>query len=194
VIFVTVGSQEPFDRLIRAVDEWAGLRARSDVFAQIASSQLRPQHIEFTQFLEPPEFNRVMQEARVIVAHAGMGSIISALELGKPIVVMPRRADFRETRNDHQVATSERFGAQGRIIVANNEQDLPGKLDHALTLGDTDRIQAQASPRLIATIRAFLDGRPYEVDPASSAGSDEETAMKTGVASFVRQEGSPVSK
>jgi UDP-N-acetylglucosamine transferase subunit ALG13 len=194
VIFVTVGSQEPFDRLIRAVDEWAGLRARSDVFAQIASSQLRPQHIEFTQFLEPPEFNQVMQEARVIVAHAGMGSIISALELGKPIVVMPRRADFRETRNDHQVATSERFGAQGRIIVANNEQDLPAKLDHALTLGDTDRIQAQASPRLIATIRAFLDGHPYEVDPASSVGSDEATAAKPGVASFIRQEGSSVSK
>jgi UDP-N-acetylglucosamine transferase subunit ALG13 len=194
VIFVTVGSQEPFDRLIRAVDEWAGLRARSDVFAQIASSQLRPQHIEFTQFLEPPEFNQVMQEARVIVAHAGMGSIISALELGKPIVVMPRRADFRETRNDHQVATSERFGAQGRIIVANNEQDLPGKLDHALTLGDTARIQAQASPRLIATIRAFLDDRPFELDPASSIGSDEATAIKPGVASFIRQEGSSVSK
>ncbi len=64
VIFVTVGSQEPFDRLIRAVDEWAGLRARSDVFAQIGGSDLRPQHIEFTQFLEPSEFNGAMQEAR----------------------------------------------------------------------------------------------------------------------------------
>lgn len=185
MIFVTVGSQEPFDRLIRAVDGWARLRDRSDVFAQIASSTFHPEHIEFTHFLEPARFNRVMKEAHVIVAHAGMGSIISALELGKPIVVMPRRANFRETRNDHQVATAERFGAQGRIIVANDEQDLPEKLDHALTLGNTDRIQAQASPRLIATIRAFLDGDPCALDPGASA--DQDSSAKAGSVSQSRQ-------
>jgi UDP-N-acetylglucosamine transferase subunit ALG13 len=173
MIFVTVGSQEPFDRLIEAVDEWARSRKRSDVFAQIASSKLRPGHIEFTQFIEPSEFIRIMQEARLIVAHAGMGSIISALELGKPIVVMPRRADFRETRNDHQVATAERFGEQDRIIVANDEQDLPAKLDYALPLGDTDRIQTQASPRLIATIRAFLDGQTHPAEPVVSVAVPE---------------------
>lgn len=174
MIFVTVGSQEPFDRLIRAVDEWARSRARSDVFAQIASSTFHPQHIKFTHFLEPAEFNRVLQETRVIVAHAGMGSIISALELGKPIVIMPRRADFRETRNDHQVATAERFGAQGRIIVADDEKDLPEKLDHALTLGETEGIQAEASPRLITTIRNFLDGRPCELEPYDSAQKSDK--------------------
>lgn len=174
MIFVTVGSQEPFDRLIVAVDEWARSRERSDVFAQIASSKLRPGHIQFTQFVEPAQFKRIMQEARLIVAHAGMGSIISALELGKPIVVMPRRADFRETRNDHQVATAERFGEQDRIIVACDEQDLPAKLDYALTLRDTDPIHAQASPRLIATIRAFLEGRPQQSEPAVPAGEAEE--------------------
>lgn len=194
MIFVTVGSQEPFDRLIRAVDEWARLRARSDVFAQIASSRIRPQHIEFTHSIEPSEFNRVMREARVIVAHAGMGSIISALELGKPIVVMPRRHEFRETRNDHQVATAERFGAQGRIIVAHDEQDLPAKLDHALTLGDTERIHTQASPRLIATIRAFLEGSPCQLDTGSAVGEGSETAMKSALVPLVPEEGITVSK
>ena len=194
MIFATVGSQEPFDRLIRAVDEWARLRARSDVFAQIASSRIRPQHIEFTHSIEPSEFNRVMREARVIVAHAGMGSIISALELGKPIVVMPRRHEFRETRNDHQVATAERFGAQGRIIVAHDEQDLPAKLDHALTLGDTERIHTQASPRLIATIRAFLEGSPCQLDTGSAVGEGSETAMKSALVPLVPEEGITVSK
>lgn len=194
MIFVTVGSQEPFDRLIRAVDEWARLRGQSDVFAQIASSTFRPQHIKFTHSIEPSEFSRVMREARVIVAHAGMGSIISALELGKPIVVMPRRADFHETRNDHQVATAEHFGAQGRVIVATDEQDLPQKLDHALTLGDTDRIQAQASPRLIATIRAFVKGRPYQVDPEISRSGTKAPAMKSAMTSLVPEDGDPVSK
>ena len=189
MIFVTVGSQEPFDRLISAVDEWARLRARSDVFAQIASSTLHPRHIRFTQFVGPPEFNRIMGETRIIVAHAGMGSIISALELGKPIVVMPRRAEFRETRNDHQVATAERFGAQGRIIVAMDENELPVKLDHALTLGETDRIQAQASPHLIATIRNFLEGRPDLIETPSTAAREGLVTldMKSLIAGEQRQ-------
>jgi len=189
MIFVTVGSQEPFDRLISAVDEWARLRARSDVFAQIASSTLHPRHIRFTQFVGPPEFNRIMGETRIIVAHAGMGSIISALELGKPIVVMPRRAEFRETRNDHQVATAERFGAQGRIIVAMDENELPAKLDHALTLGETDRIQAQASPHLIATIRNFLEGRPDLIETPSTGAREGLVTldMKSLIAGEQRQ-------
>ena len=92
---------------------------------------------------------------------------------------MPRRADFRETRNDHQVATAERFGEQGRVLVANAEQDLPAKLDYALTLGDTGRIQAQASPQLIATIRAFLEGRPYLTDFAVPEERELVPAGKT---------------
>jgi UDP-N-acetylglucosamine transferase subunit ALG13 len=184
VIFATVGSQEPFDRLIRAVDEWARLHPRIDIFAQIGNSDFRPKHIDYTKFLEPAEFNRVMQAASVIVAHAGMGSIISALELGKPIVVMPRHGALCETRNDHQVATAKRFGAQGRVVVAQDGRDFLGKLDYALTLPATDRINPEASPRLIATIRAFLDNDLSELDPAISLGKFESPAAKSAAVSL----------
>lgn len=157
MIFVTVGSQAPFDRLIRAMDRWAETRARVDVFAQTTVSTYRPRHITFTEFLDPMEFNRTIEAASLVVAHAGMGSIISALELGKPIVVMPRRAKFRETRNDHQVAAADWFGAQGRIIVAKDEDELAEKLDKAMTFHETAPITREASPLLITTIRTFLD-------------------------------------
>jgi UDP-N-acetylglucosamine transferase subunit ALG13 len=176
MIFATVGSQEPFDRLIRAVDEWAETRGRTDVLAQIGGSTFRPRHVQFTKFMDPAEFGKVMREASVIVAHAGMGSIISSLELGKPIVVMPRRGDLHETRNDHQVATAERFGAQGRIIVANDELELPQKLDLALRVGETGRIDTQASPRLIATLRTFLQGGPCELDSGTPNEDDARDA------------------
>jgi|ERR1700728_276158 len=168
MIFVTVGSQEPFDRLISAVDEWAASSGRSDVFAQIAAGTYRPKHIGFTGFLDPPEFQRLIREAKIVVAHAGMGSIIAALELGKPIVVIPRLARFRETRNDHQVAAAKYFGEQGRIIVARDEQELPEKLAYALTLGQRDRIDTQASPQLIATIRAFVDSNSLKLHSCMS--------------------------
>jgi UDP-N-acetylglucosamine transferase subunit ALG13 len=158
LIFVTVGSQGPFDRLIRGVDEWSASRGRSDVFAQIGRAKYIPAHIRFTDFVDPLEFARRIEEAQLVVAHAGIGSIISALESAKPIVVMPRRAQFREQRNDHQVATAKHFEAKEQVMVAYEEQSLAQKLDYALTLRNTERIKVEASPQLIAKIRSFLDG------------------------------------
>ena len=97
----------PFDRMVRTIDAWASRVGRSDVFAQIGPTNWRPRHIEWTQFIEPQDFRRRVRDATIIVAHAGMGSIL-VLELGKPIIVMPRRGDLRETRNDHQLATALR--------------------------------------------------------------------------------------
>jgi UDP-N-acetylglucosamine transferase subunit ALG13 len=157
MIFVTVGTQGQFNRLIRTVDEWAGLRARKDVFAQTGMSDYRPKHIGSKPFVDPAEFRKRVEESSLVVAHAGMGSIITALELGKRIIVMPRRADLGEQRNDHQIATAKRFAEQGRIVVALNEKQLLEKLDQFDVLQETARVSAQASSQLIVTIRTFIE-------------------------------------
>ena len=160
MIFVTVGAQMPFDRLIRAVDTWATSRARVDIFAQIGPSDFRPKSIGSERFIDPQEFRKRVEAASGIVAHAGMGTILTALEYGKPIIVMPRRGDLRETRNDHQIATATHLSEQGRIIVAFDERELIKKLDQFETSQPIERIEPHASPRLIATIRNFIDGKP----------------------------------
>lgn len=156
MIFVTVGSSESFDRLVRAVDIWAGLRQRTDVFAQIGRSDYRPQHMQFAELLDPTEYRERVNSAQFIVAHAGMGSIITALELAKPIVVMPRRARYGETRNDHQVGTAERFSQHGQIIVAADENTLPAKLDEAALYQAASLGPPHVSTQLISTIRTFI--------------------------------------
>jgi UDP-N-acetylglucosamine transferase subunit ALG13 len=202
VIFVTVGAQMPFDRLVRSVDEWAGSRGRRDVFAQIGPSSYEPRHIRHSRFIAPLEFRRHVEHADVIVAHAGMGSIISAVELGKPILVMPRRGDLGETRNDHQIATAERFGAMQLVQVATDEQDLLRKLDafdrswshdHSPRLAprqwvacpfsheqtDVEGIGAamdSACSHLLMALDAFLAGRsPLEVQLPTKAPAKEHT-------------------
>jgi UDP-N-acetylglucosamine transferase subunit ALG13 len=177
-MFVTVGTQGAFDRLVRTVDEWAGRRAKSGVFAQIGPSDYRPEHIAATRFLDPAEFRTRIEAARIVVAHAGMGTIITALERGKPIIVMPRRADLREQRNDHQLSTAKHFAQQGRIVVAFNEQELCEKLDLADTLSTVEPLSARASPPLLATIRAFLEGKPYTLDTVVAA--DNSGKSNTG--------------
>lgn len=157
MIFVTVGAQMPFDRMVRAVDEWAAARGRDDVFAQINDAAYTPAHIRWTKFIEPEDFRKKVSESRVLVAHAGMGSILTALEAGKPILVMPRRGDLRETRNDHQVATARRFLELGRVAVAFDESELPARLDALDQLSAAGRISQFASDRLIAAVAGFIN-------------------------------------
>ena len=157
MIFVTVGGQMPFDRLIRAVDEWAGSRLGSGVFAQIGRSDFRPKAIETTNFMDAIEYRKRVEAANLIVAHAGMGTIITALECGKPIIVMPRQGKLRETRNDHQVAMATHLLEQGRVVVAFHEQQLIERLNQFETFREMERIESHASPRLIATLRGFIE-------------------------------------
>jgi UDP-N-acetylglucosamine transferase subunit ALG13 len=156
MIFVTVGTQLPFDRLVGAVDGWAQERNRTDVFAQVGPTSVRPRHIAFAPFIDAGEFHQRVSEATVVVAHAGMGSILTALEMGKPIIVMPRRADLMEHRNDHQMATARQLLSQGRVHVAFDETELLAKLEQVDSIRAAERISPHASPQLIGVIRQFI--------------------------------------
>lgn len=187
MIFVTVGAQMPFDRMVRAVDEWATARGRTDVFAQISETDYRPKHIEWTAFLEPAEFRERVEQSRVLVAHAGMGSILTALESGKPILVMPRRGDLRETRNDHQVATAERFLSLGKVAVAMDEHELPTRLDAIDQLSATGRISPWASDRLIQAVAGFINGATSTGLRVVDQRGQDVTASRLNVASRCRE-------
>lgn len=160
MIFVTVGTQLAFDRLISAVDEWAGATSGREVFAQIGPSKVRPRHIEHAQFVSPEECSERMQTADAIVAHAGMGTILTALEIGKPLLVMPRRASLGEHRNEHQLATVRRFADLGKLRVAFDETELSGELDALDRAVAQPRISRFASEALVDQLRAFIVGRP----------------------------------
>lgn len=157
MIFVTVGGQIPFDRLVRAVDSWAEKNNRSDVFAQIGSSSFEPRVVRWTRFLSPAEFRRTVEQAQVVVSHAGMGTILTALDCGTPVIVLPRRAHLGETRNDHQVATMRHLGERWQIHPAADEVELLRRLDQL------DELQAPRTEgpgdqdRLLQSVRRFIE-------------------------------------
>lgn len=160
MIFVTVGTQLPFDRLITAVDQWAGAQPGREVWAQIGPSRLRPRHMEHAQFVAPEECAERMLTAHAIVAHAGMGTILTALEIGKPLLVMPRRVALGEHRNDHQLATARRLAELGRVKVALDEAELPLRLDEVNRVAAQPSIGPYAPDDFLAGLRAFIVGRP----------------------------------
>ncbi len=148
----------PFDRLIRAVDEWSEGRDTPRVFAQVGRTGYAPRHIGWTPALSPAAYRQRVFDADLIIAHAGMGSIITALEFGKPILVMPRRGPLGETRNDHQVATAARLRAVGWVTVAMNEHELAERLASLEQLTAPKPICSHASLELLTTVRDFIAG------------------------------------
>jgi UDP-N-acetylglucosamine transferase subunit ALG13 len=128
MILLTVGTQFPFDRMVRAVDDWADQEGRRDIVAQIGPAEYTPRNLSFSEFYSPRELRDLQEQSSVIVAHAGMGSILTALELGKPIIIMPRDHERGEHRNGHQLATARRFEHVEGVHVANDEVELVTQL------------------------------------------------------------------
>lgn len=159
MIFVTVGAQMPFDRLTTTVDQWAAKRGGKDIFAQIGTTEYRPTHVEWAPFLAPTEYRRRIFDADLVITHAGMGTILTTLEFGRPILVMPRRGELRETRNDHQLGTARALAEAGLITVAWNERDLLAWLGRLDLVPTPPRIASHASISLLTTVRDFIRPR-----------------------------------
>ncbi len=175
MIYLTVGTQLPFDRLVRTVDQWAERAKRTDVLAQIGESAYEPAAIAWTRFLTPQQSAEHIRSAEIIISHAGMGTIIAALEHGKPIVVFPRRGELGEQRSDHQLATARRFGERGLITVAEDEEALSRTLDSLNSIAVGAKLEPYASARLTAYLSRFLKltYRPLDAEKKHSESGSE---------------------
>lgn len=125
LIFLSVGYQLPFDRMIKAVDDLFYYEGASyKVVAQIGDAKYIPQNIDYYKYLTEKEFNYYIEKADLIISHAGMGNIIKILEIGKKAILMPRMAQLNEHRNDHQLATIKAFGSYSNFKTATDEYEL----------------------------------------------------------------------
>lgn len=158
MIFVTVGTQLPFPRLIDAMN---ALAAGLDEPVVAQTSTATPEELarwdalDVRPFIGPQEFEATLRAARLLVAHAGMGSILSAQRWEKPLIVLPRRHALGEHRNDHQMATARRFQDRPGIHVAWEDTDL-ARLVHATDLAAAAETRTPARDALIARLRSFI--------------------------------------
>ena len=122
--FVCVGSQKyRFDRLIKAVDELASKNVLDDVFIQTGHSSYIPAYCKSEKFICHNEFNEYMQKADLIITHGGTGVIVTASKLGKQIIAVPRKAEYKEHIDDHQFQIVDAFYEKEYIrkVVEMNE-------------------------------------------------------------------------
>jgi UDP-N-acetylglucosamine transferase subunit ALG13 len=154
-VFVTVGTQLPFDRLVEAVDRISAGRGWQ-VLAQIGRASYRPPHMQWCDFIGSETAAEWIRESDLLITHAGMGTILGRLEAGGPMLVMPRRATLGEHRNEHQSATCRRLGHFAAIRVVNDEQDIReaiGSFDSGMRSSPIGKL---AQPALVDAIRDFV--------------------------------------
>ncbi len=103
MIFVTAGTQLPFDRLVKVIDEIAFKLKDTRIVVQALNSVYETKNIEVVNFISSADFDKYLNEAQLIVSHAGMVTIILPLVNKKPIIVMPRLFKYNEHLNEHQL-------------------------------------------------------------------------------------------
>lgn len=161
MILVAVGMQLGFDRLIAAMDRLAPALGMP-VIAQTGKGTLVPQHMETRPTLSATEFEALVKQARVVVGHAGIGTILTASRQNKPIVIMPRQAALREHRNDHQLATIRGLAGRPGILIAQDETELAVRIEEALALGEWSPSQSPTVRDLHAALARFIADGPSQ--------------------------------
>jgi len=150
MIFVTVGTNEaPFDRLLHAV---AGLPPDHELVVQRGSSRVELANAKVYDFIPFDDVVEHVSHAHAVITHAGVGSVLVTLSVGKRPIVVARRRAFGEAVDDHQLQLGRRFAAQ-ELVTLSEPEGLSEALERVS--GPDPRRFAEESP-LVDELRGFI--------------------------------------
>lgn len=127
MIFVTVGTHEQqFNRLLKCIDKMVEEKKIMDkVIMQTGYSTYEPKYCEYSKLIGYEDMQRYIKEADIVVTHGGPASFIDPLAVGKIPIVVPRKKDFDEHVNNHQLEFAKEVEARMKnIIVAETDEDI----------------------------------------------------------------------
>jgi UDP-N-acetylglucosamine transferase subunit ALG13 len=155
VILVTVGTLHfPFERLLRAVDQLPG---DEELIVQSRARGTRPARARCVEDLPYEQLVAEIRRARVVVCHAGVGSILTALANGKRPIVVPRLGHYGEAVDDHQLAFGRRLAEAGLVTLVED----PAQLAAAVASPAAAPPHAGGANRLALDVRATLEQLVY---------------------------------
>lgn len=127
MILVSVGASEySLDRLLKYLDELCEEKILNgdNIIAQIGSATYIPRKYKYFSLIGREEYEKYVNEAEFIITHAGTGSVVPPLKMGKKIIIFPRLEKFNEHLDDHQLELSECFTTNGYTLSAMNKEEL----------------------------------------------------------------------
>lgn len=132
-VVVTVGTTRdyPFRSLIDRLREI--LPPDADVLWQTGATDLTDLDLEFHPRVDHHDLIKAIENADVVIGHAGCGTALDALRLGKMPVLVPRRTHRNEHVDDHQVEVARWLGSTGLAVAVELSELAPEDLIYAAT-------------------------------------------------------------
>lgn len=156
MIFICLGTQKfQCNRLLKEVDRLVeqGL-IQEKVFAQRGHSEYVPTQYESVELLDRDNFEKRIAQCSMIISHSGVGTIISAINYHKPIIVFPRLKKYKEHVDDHQLDIARAFHKK-HLVLMYNEGD---NLSELIKRGKNFQFESYTSQRekVIELIKIYL--------------------------------------
>jgi beta-1,4-N-acetylglucosaminyltransferase len=151
LIFVTVGGMRPFERLVKQMDLIAG-KVDEEVVMQVGSTGYEPSNCHYLRFMPGNEIEKLYARARVVVCHAGIGSILTALKYSKPLILVPRMKKHGEHIDDHQLEIAREMERRGTTVVYDIS-----KLQSALENVKASPVQLTSETSLVPRLKDYLN-------------------------------------
>ncbi len=124
MIFVTVGTHEQqFNRLVEYMDKYSETHPDEEVVIQTGFSTYEPKHATWSKLYPYEEMLELVGRARIVITHGGPSSFIMPLQIGKVPIVVPRRHEFDEHVNNHQVMFSHAVAKRQKNIIVVEKVD-----------------------------------------------------------------------
>lgn len=154
--FATVGATLPFDRLV----EWTERAYRSGllperVVIQTGKDGRTPSGMESHKEMEYDKIATLLEQADIVICHGGTGSIITALQRGCHVIVIPREFVRGEHYDDHQSEIAEVFAARGLLQLARDYDQFTAALTAIPTR--TARCATTSPQALAGWLRAYIE-------------------------------------
>ncbi len=128
MIFVVLGTHErPFYRLVKEIDNLALERkVKEKIVVQLGFTdyKFKAKNIEAYEYIPSDEFEKIMKKARIVITHGGAGTIMLAIRMKKPVIAVPRMAEFGEHADNHQLQIVKEMSKHGNVIAVENVKNL----------------------------------------------------------------------
>jgi UDP-N-acetylglucosamine transferase subunit ALG13 len=155
----------PFERLVKEMDVVAA-KLDEEVVMQIGSTGYEPKNCDYFRFMAADEIDELYSRARVVVCHAGIGSILTALKYNKPLVLVPRMKRYGEHIDDHQLEIGREMERRG-ITVAYEISDLESALENV----DMSLVELKGETTLVRRLKEYLDQLEKQTGQAGRRGA-----------------------
>lgn len=154
MIFALVGTHEQqFNRLVKMIDE---LETEERRIIQYGYSNCKIRKAESYKFLSFDEVKKYMQEASVVITHAGTGSVMLALSLGKIPIVVARYKKYGEHIDDHQLQLIETLMDDNLVVPCLDGDSLVSRIEEVNSKMSMAR-KIEPDMRLISQLKKIID-------------------------------------